>query len=596
MIRLILLLALTACTSSPSTCPDDDLDGYAACDGAGPDCNDADPFIHPGATERCNGTDDNCDGDAGTHEIDLDGDGAFDCAQDCDPGDPSRNARDDDGDGFSVCRGDCDDSDPTHHPGAEERCDLLDNDCDGVVDDGFPLEPYYLDADGDGYGDRTSPVFTCKPLFADRIPIGGDCDDQRAEINAGIEERCNGVDDNCDGEVDEPTAVDATIYYRDSDGDGAGDAVTRTRSCFDLPGHVLDGLDCDDTRADRGPQLAERCDEVDNDCDQVIDEQAVDQILTWLDSDGDGFGATGSGEWMCFPGSDRVELAGDCDDTQSAVSPIAVEVCDQHDQDCDGLLDEDAIDRRQIYRDRDEDGFGDPDRSRLSCTVEAGWTTDRGDCSDGDPEVHPNAQERCNRADDDCDLSIDENAMDVQRLYRDSDGDGYGAGPQIWLCDYAGVAINGNFPADCDDSDDRRHPFNTEVCDGLDNDCDDLTDNLADSEPKVVQINDGQEACSGASYAFNCTECGEDPEICELEVSISDGIPTIEVGPIFPGECSTLNAWRTGQDTCVPFNFDEEQYETATYCYNAHCDPGDPLCIEINSCSATPTWVHVCNP
>jgi hypothetical protein len=595
MLRLALLLALAACTSSPSYCPDEDLDGYASCDDAGPDCNDADPFAHPGAAERCNGADDDCDGDANTDEVDLDADGALDCAADCDPADPLRNARDDDGDGFSVCRGDCDDNNPTHHPGAEERCDLLDNDCDGVIDDGFPLEPYYVDVDADGYGDQASPVFTCRRFSADRIPTGGDCDDQRPEVNAGITELCNGLDDNCDGEVDEPAAADAAIYYRDADGDGAGDAITRTRGCTLPPGHVLDGLDCDDTRADRAPQLGERCDQVDNDCDAVVDEQAVDQVLTWLDDDGDGFGANGSGAWMCFPGPERVQFEGDCDDSRATVSPAGIEVCDGRDQDCDGLTDEYAIDRIGIHPDSDADGFGDRSRSRLACDVEGGWTTDATDCQDDDPSIHPGADERCNRRDDDCDGAADEGAIDVAFLYRDNDGDGHGGegNPRISLCSYAGATT----ADDCDDTNSRRYPGNPEVCDLLDNNCDDLTDNLANSEPIPIVVSDGPDTCGSATFALDCTECGGSTDTCPAGVSTDDGAPPIEVGPLMPGRCSTLHGWITGTDRCKVFEPEDDGviYTTMEYCYNTRCSTDGPDCVELNSCSSSPGWRTVCS-
>jgi hypothetical protein len=97
---------------------------------------------------------------------------------------------------------DCDDTDPEVFPGAAERCNGADDDCDGDVDEGV-MSLYYVDEDGDGYGDP-EPVAACEPTgpVADN---GADCDDSDAAVHPGADERANGVDDDCDGDVDEGT-------------------------------------------------------------------------------------------------------------------------------------------------------------------------------------------------------------------------------------------------------------------------------------------------------------------------------------------------------------------------------------------------------
>jgi len=140
---------------SPSS--DRDGDGFTPATG---DCDDGDPEIHPGAPERCNGRDDDCDGDLGDEAVDADGDGLSVCDGDCDDDDQDRSPaheeecngtdddcdgelgageQDEDGDGFRVCAGDCDDGDPLVHPWALERCNGQDDDCDGEVDEGVCL-------------------------------------------------------------------------------------------------------------------------------------------------------------------------------------------------------------------------------------------------------------------------------------------------------------------------------------------------------------------------------------------------------------------------------------------------------------------------
>lgn len=144
----------------PVAITDADGDGFDSTK----DCNDNDPAVHPGATEICNGKDDNCDGKV-DEGFDKDGDGYASCAT------PSKKA-------------DCNDDDPAVHPGAAETCNEKDDDCDGVVDNGF-------DQDGDGF-------FTCK--HADKE---ADCDDKDPKVMPGAKEVCNGKDDDCNGQTDE---------------------------------------------------------------------------------------------------------------------------------------------------------------------------------------------------------------------------------------------------------------------------------------------------------------------------------------------------------------------------------------------------------
>ena len=140
---------------------------------------------------------------------------------------------DEDEDGYPADE-DCDDSDPDIHPGADEHCDGLDEDCDGDVDeDAVDRESWYVDSDGDGWGDPDSETLVCEQP-SDTVAEGGDCDDGDPELHPGARELCwDDIDNDCDGEVDEHCTVpedyplegaDAVLYGVDAD-DNAGFAV-----------------------------------------------------------------------------------------------------------------------------------------------------------------------------------------------------------------------------------------------------------------------------------------------------------------------------------------------------------------------------------
>ncbi|MFN0036852.1 MAG: putative metal-binding motif-containing protein, partial [Saprospiraceae bacterium] len=109
---------------------------------------------------------------------------------------------DSDGDGFTACGGDCDDNNDAIYPGATEICDGLDNDCDFAIDEGLPTTTYYSDDDGDGFGDDHHPQNFCSPPPG-FVANDDDCDDECAACNPTATEICDGLDNDCDGLIDE---------------------------------------------------------------------------------------------------------------------------------------------------------------------------------------------------------------------------------------------------------------------------------------------------------------------------------------------------------------------------------------------------------
>jgi hypothetical protein len=383
------LVLLLGCPSEPVEPKDDtgpvdtrtdaDHDGWFDDE----DCDDADPEVNPGAEEVCNEVDDDCDEliDEGVRDTwyrDADEDGN---------GDPDNTTEACEApDGYNPFGSDCDDGDPEVYPAAVETCNGVDDNCDGQTDEGL-LEEFYFDGDGDGYGDPDLSVSACEAP-AGYVEYGGDCDDGDtayhpgaaetdcadpndyncdghvgyadndgdgwasceecddgdATINPGADEYCDGVDNDCDGLIDEDQAVDADTWYFDADGDGYGNSRASTAACSQPAGYVANASDCNDVDAAIHPGADEHCNGDDDDCDGTIDEDdAVDAPTWYLDDDGDGYGDDGSTDVACVAPRDHVATGGDCDDTDASISPGQAELCDLVDQDCDGTVDDGVL-------------------------------------------------------------------------------------------------------------------------------------------------------------------------------------------------------------------------------------------------------------
>lgn len=148
-----------------------------------------------------------------------------------------------------------------------------DSDGDGVPDsiDNCPLDanPSQEDADADGMGDACDPVEIDDDM--DGWPSTIDCDDDNAQVFPGAPEFCNGIDDDCDGQIDE-NAVGAPAWFRDDDGDGWGQIGDVVFACLPPPGYAEAAGDCDDANDAVNPGTPEVChDGIDNNCDGQID-------------------------------------------------------------------------------------------------------------------------------------------------------------------------------------------------------------------------------------------------------------------------------------------------------------------------------------
>ncbi len=520
--------------------PDTDGDGYGddaatALDACEPpdgfveqvgDCDDANRTIHPDADEACNQLDDNCDGeiDEGLGEtrwVDADRDGYGD------PGAPQVSCA---GEDYLVDNDrDCDDTDEGTSPEADELCDERDNDCDGTVDEGVTTD-FYADVDGDEHGDATVIEPACV-LPAGYAVVDDDCNDGDATVHPGADETCDGVDEDCDGVVDDG-AIDIAVWYADGDGDGYG-AGAAALACDAPTGHVATDGDCDDTVATTNPGATELCNGSDDDCNGTVDEDTAADAATWYgDADGDGYGASTFTTISCDQPAGYEADVSDCDDLDADVFPGAPESCDGTDEDCNGVIDDNAYDPSSFYADADSDGYGDASVALSDCTAPAGYVADATDCDDAISTINPGARETCDGIDEDCDGSVD-NGVTVYTWYADVDGDSYGDASIT----ADGCAAPGGYLSnddDCDDGDATINPLATETCDGVDEDCDSVIDDglavyswYADADGDTYGDATAEviECSAPAGHVADADDCDDaDPAINPAAIELCDGL------------------------------------------------------------------------
>ena len=512
------------------------------------DCDDTLGTVNPSITESCNSIDDDCDGtvdeddasDATDWYADVDGDGYGDSSGTASAACSAPSGRVSD-------NSDCDDADSGVNPGASERCDNTDTDCNGTVDDNVVIDTWYLDSDGDGYGLSSTAMDDCAQPSG-YVLLDGDCDDAASAVNPDATEVCDSVDNDCDGSTDDSSAADAVTWYTDSDGDGYGDPSTATVSCTQqVSGTITVGGDCDDTDLLTNPGATEYCDSIDNDCNGTVDDNVANTPTWYPDVDGDGSGdANDSGTQACSAPSGFVVDNYDCNDSNAAISPSAFETCDTVDNDCDGTVDEaDAVDAQDFYPDADSDGYGAAGTSSRSCTQPSGYLTDDTDCDDTDATVNPAATETCDAVDNDCDGDVDEDdASDASTFYEDSDGDGYGnPNSTASACSAPSGYVADN--TDCLDTDPQVAPNQSDVADCVDNDC----DSTVDEDATYTYTHD---ADIQSIWTSNCVSChgGSSPSVgLSLEASaytslVNVGAAQASMDRVEPCQTQASYLWR----------------------------------------------------
>jgi hypothetical protein len=544
----LLSIGLPACVQWWSDVEDFDQDGFSIADG---DCHDKNPDQHPNVDEIWyDGIDQNCDG----NDLDKDFDGHLSAAYggvDC-WDDPTRS------DlpleyttlpGFeTVLAGDVyPGATETYYDGVDQNCDGLNdfdqdadgyrtafypdyggnfgNDCvDGADLDlenpaGLPPEEIFpgateiwydgtnsdcsdeavwgdYDADGDGYpsghhGEWEDIAEDCDDTDAARFPDFTIVDEPYDCFDAD----CDGTDGDLD--YDGYVAVDYETqcpnwndyeFFRHKD---VGD-------CWDEPAEIPDGFGVLNgfvqlAANEVNPGVADQYyDGIDANCDSVDE----------FDQDLDGHATS------AYPNQNGV-VGGDCEDENPAVNPDQIEDCiTSSDDDCNGTANEiNAVNCSVYYNDGDSDGYGS-NASLCLCDILNDWTASvSGDCDDAVATTNPGADEYCDGADNDCDSDVDEaDAVDVQTFFKDADYDSFGDPNTSEQVCYIrpGFSTNGD---DCDDSNIAINPNASELCDGVDNDCDGDTDENDAIDALVWYIDgDGDGYGSSDGIAIECDQ------------------------------------------------------------------------------------------
>ncbi|MFA5828867.1 MAG: MopE-related protein, partial [Candidatus Shapirobacteria bacterium] len=541
------------------------------------DCNDTNSSISPIASEVVgDGIDQNCDGEELCF-TDTDNDGYrtentlrssdLDCS-DSTEAYPTQPALD------------CQDTENQVYPGATEiPDDSIDQDCSGS-----DTVTCYYDSDQDGHGSTNAVISTDGKCLPDRFESANDqdCDDDDVKISPAALEICDGIDNNCDSIIDEGCEVCGNNIVEGNEQCDDGNLNNYdfcNSSCQKIPdadGDGFAGNDCNDSVASIYPGATEIVgDGTDQNCDG--------QEMCYVDVDNDGYRTSSQVNSSDFDCNDSGEASssdpsGDCNDANSTINPGAAEICDGKDNNCNGSTDE-----------------GNPG-GNISCSTGLPGICSAGatQCVAGVISCIQSSQpspEICDGKDNDCDNSFDEDVKTT--FYQDLDADRYGNSLINTQSCIAPVGYVSD-PTDCNDLDAATHPGAIEICDGIDNDCDQQTDEDCGSICGNAIIETGETCDDGNLQNGDGCSSTCQPELC------NPGCPSSWIGDQYCDDSCNVEACSFDGGDCGETQCSDgidNDGDVSVDCADSDCS-NDPICATPTN-TPTPTSTPTpgqCNP
>jgi MYXO-CTERM domain-containing protein len=486
---------------------------------------------------------------------------------------------------------DCNDNNDDVSPSEQESCNGFDDDCDGVIDGEavcslctygmFEDHQYAVCGIGGGTDFRRNWDFArgfCTSIPYDLVSITSSEEDAyvlgRVRAADPSRQYWIGLTDRGSGNEGNFSWSDGSEYTASSYDNWAGGEPNNAGN-----------EDCVTTNYNSPGEWN------DNSCFATapfVCEAVGDPRLWWPDMDGDGFGdITGRIIEAHAQPFGYAANAADCDDDNTQVQPGAVELCNGIDDNCNDIIDRDSGLFLTVYSDPDGDGFGSGD-SFETCVLTEGLSAVGTDCGEGDASIFPGADEFCNGADNDCDGTPDNDALDRDEWYADGDGDGYGSGRVQLACAQPPGAVL--LDGDCDDSNPARTPNADEVCDGIDNDCDEIADNdsidlgtwFVDADDD--NFGDSETTVSACDQPDGSTVVGGDCD--DDDSSTYPGAPELEDG--IDNDCDGFP-----EDVDPDTDTDDPDTDTGdldtdeTVTSSRQFDPGQPASVVPSGCSCS---------